>query len=465
MRLRVLCHTHVYAKSGIMYKPEAMGTAAGAREAARLAGIAVDGRLVVYAGAGISMADPTRLPSGAEIAERCHRKLADELDSAALDAADSSDLASVADAVADGGSPEDVEHVRRTAVGVAGFTTAAPGFGHEVLALLMLESIVEVITTNWDDCIERAGGEERILAVQSDQDRAQVTQQALLKVHGCATRPSGILITSDDLSDPPAWARDAVNERLASCSVVFVGIGDIAGYVRKRVEEAVERVGAGRNVYVVGPGIVAGWDSTHWADVLPDLSDERRVEASADEFLDQLAGACIRRNLGDISERLADAEAERTAFDISRSALEHRTSLEGLRWLRRCAFQRSPGKSATQEQAFTSAMIALGMLGKEAAENGDPDLAIPPVRSSRHVGARAVIGQLAYEVLVAIGPVTGSKFQRESASRLQRLRSEGDDPSDDPVFLIAGAVGRAGRCGASLGCVDVWFAGMVWGWS
>ena len=297
-----------------MYEPEAMNRCRS-RVAARLAGIAVGGRLVVYAGAGISMADPTCLPSGTEIAERCHRQLADELGSAALDAADSSDLVSVADAVADGGSREDVDHVRHTAVGVAGFTTATPGFGHEVLALLMLEGTVDVITTNWDDCIERAGGEERILTIMSDQDREQITQRALLKVHGCATRPSGILITSDDLFDPPAWARDAVNERLASCSVPFVGIGDIAGYVRNRVEEAVERVGAGGDVYVVGPGIVADWDNTHWAEVLPDLPDARRVEASADEFLDQLAGACIRRNLRDISEQLADAEKEHTAFD------------------------------------------------------------------------------------------------------------------------------------------------------
>ena len=72
-----------------------------------------------------------------------------------FDCEDSSKLTSVADAAVKIGG---LALIQRTAVSVADFTLALPNFSHEILALLLLEGVGVVITTNWDDCIERAGG-------------------------------------------------------------------------------------------------------------------------------------------------------------------------------------------------------------------------------------------------------------------------------------------------------------------
>ena len=331
--------------------------------------------------------------------------------------------------------------MRRTAVAAAGFTSAQPNFGHEILALLLLEGVVVVITTNWDDCIERAGRDERVLAVISDQERLQIQTPALLKVHGCATRPTTALITTQDLATPPPWARDEVNARLAASHTAFVGIGDVAGYVRKRIQEAADAVGPDGATSVASPGISSNWDGSQWAEILPDLAEDRRVAVTADSFLDHLAAACIRRALREISEALVDESAIRTTFELARAAFELRTSLEALRWLRSCAFPRSAGASAIREQAFATALIALGSLADETDLRFDSD-------------AKAVTPSIEYEVLVAIGTVSASSFRREVTQRLVRRRSEGAKV-DDPVFLISGAVGRADTRGTGTLPTDV----------
>lgn len=367
-----------------------------------LADVAQHGRLVIYTGAGLSRDDPTGIPPGAEVARRCHGRLADLLGDGALEDANPSNLTSVADAVAalDGG----LDLLRRTAVGVAEFTTADSNFGHEVLALLLLEGLVVAITTNWDDCIERAGGTERVLAVISDQDRQEIHATALLKVHGCATRPDTILVTSEDLDCPPMWVRDEVNARLADSHVVFVGIGDVAGYVRSRIEEAAQAVGAGGAVYVVSPGITDGWEETQWADVLPDLPVEHRVGVSADEFLDSLAASCIRLVLREIAEAIDDQPETHEAFELVRNAFNECTSVCVLQWLRACAVPRVAGSSVLRQQAFASVLIAMGKLGQDGVQ------LLPR--------AQAQVNGSIYEVLIGLGTVSASRFRREAEARL-----------------------------------------------
>ena len=332
--------------------------------AVELAEVAATGRLAIYAGAGLSRSSPTAMPSGAEVAQRCYARLVDLLGPDSLSGAEPGDLVSVADAVESHG--QDANHVRRTAVGVADFTSARPNFGHGVLALLILEGVVVVITTNWDDCIERAGGDERVQAVISDQDRLEVEGPAILKVHGCATRPRTVLVTTSDLEAPPHWARDEVNARLSDSHTVFVGIGDIAGYMRKRIEEAEQAIGAEGSVFVVAPSIDETWEESQWAEVLPNLADRCRIAMTSDEFLDDLAGALVRRILRGISEDLMEDPAIRDRFERSRTAFEQQGSIEALRWLRCCATPRMPGTSVVREQAFSTALIALGTLSEGA---------------------------------------------------------------------------------------------------
>ena len=344
-----------------MYKPDAMSNGQPAF-AVELAEVARQKPLAIYAGAGLSQASPTDIPGGAEVARRCHARLVDALGPDVLDCNDPSNLTSVADAAA---KVSGVDLIRHIAASVADFTLARPNFSHEVLALLLLEGMVVVITTNWDDCIERAGGEERVLAVISDQDRQQIQMAALLKVHGCATRPTTVLVTTTDLAEPAPWARDEVNVRLSDSQTVFVGISDVAGYVRTRIQEAKEAIGTGGAIFVVSPSIRTEWYTSRWAETLPDLEAARRLAVTSDEFLDHLTAACVRRMLRDTFEALSDEPVAAAVFNKARRAFDERTSVEALRWIRCCSVPRSPGVSATQHQAFSRALIALGQLCEE----------------------------------------------------------------------------------------------------
>ena len=408
-----------------MYEPDVMGNNQPAF-AIELAEVARHTTLAIYAGAGLSQASPTDIPDGREIAQRCYARLVDMLGPDMWDCVDSSNLTSVSDAAAQNGMLETIRHI---VVSVADFTSARPNFSHEVLALLLLEGVAVVITTNWDDCIERAGGEERVLAVISDQDQQQIKMAALLKVHGCATRPTTVLITTEDLAAPPVWARDEVNVHLSNSHTVFVGIGDVAGYARKRIQEAKEAIGTGGTIFVVSPRIQAEWDGSHWAEILPDLPNDRRVSATSDEFLDHLAAASVRRILREMFEALSDEPDSADAFDRTRTAFDEQTSVEALRWLRCCCFPHSPGVSATKHQAFSRALIALGMLGGEAG------VVLLPSGRARAAG-------IEYEVLVAVGTVTVSKVRREAQARLVSYRSGGRAVTHLPTFLIAGALGK-----------------------
>ena len=331
------------------------------------------------------------------------------------------------------------ETLRKTAVAVADFTRAAPNFSHRILALLLLEGATVAITTNWDDCIERAGDEERVLAVVSDVDQREILRPALLKMHGCATRPDTVLVTKEELSNPPDWARYEVNARLADSQTVFVGIGDIAGYVRNRINEASNAVGADGAVFVVSPGIRAKWDKSQWSQLLPELPEERRVEATSDEFLDHLAGAYVRSALNEIGEALKGEEELLVPFHVAKSAFELATSLEALRRLRTWAVKRAAGESVLSQQSFARALIAVGVVcGNGLRFNSD---------------GWAIGDEGDYEVLVGVGSVSADDFRREAERRLVQYRSRGIAESDAPTFLVAGCLGRLDKISKLKGSV------------
>src|SRR5438874_9514113 len=130
-----------------MYLPRRLADGQPA-QAIALAELARAGRLVVYTGAGLSRSEPTGLPSGAEVAYLAHARLSALFSE--MPVCDAHDLTSVADAVAS--LPGGLAALRETVVRVAEFTTAAPNYGHRILAVLLLEGVVSALTTNWDDC-------------------------------------------------------------------------------------------------------------------------------------------------------------------------------------------------------------------------------------------------------------------------------------------------------------------------
>lgn len=66
------------------------------------------------------------------------------------------------------------------------FDSAPPSSPYRALALLLLEGAIQMLTTNWDTCIERAvAAPDRIVTVMTSGERAQAQVHSLLKLHGC----------------------------------------------------------------------------------------------------------------------------------------------------------------------------------------------------------------------------------------------------------------------------------------
>lgn len=401
-----------------MYKPRRLADGQPPHPVA-LAALGRDGCLVIYAGAGISRAKPTELPSGPEVASRTYQRLAHLLP--AMPPCDEHDLTSVADAVASlaGGLPA----LRETVVNVVEFTTAAPNYGHQALALLLLEGAVKLLTTNWDDCIERGGQPERVQVTITAVERAQMGHGALLKIHGCATRPDTLLITTAEVDEPEEWIAHEMGARLADSHVVFVGIGDVAAYVRERLSETVAAIGDPDHVRVVSPTIAGDWDTSEWAQIVPNLPADHRIEMAADEFLDMLAGAYVRAFLADMAAAVQDDDKLREALARVLRPLEQLCSVAALEWFRSTAVPRRHGVPVLAGEGIATAILALGVLAATSLR-------------IEH-GGSALIPTQRLQLLVAVGLTPASRFRREAENRLTAFLSRGGKGSEQPEFLVA----------------------------
>jgi len=190
---------------------------------------AIEGRLSVCAGAGLS---GDRLPHGPQLAKLLRDALRARM--AGYVCADGSDLIEVADAADE--LPGGRDALQRLALALAPFDVVTPGPQHELLALLVCEGGIRLLLTNWDTCVERATNED-IKSIRDGSEAMQGDRGGVLKVHGCATRPSSLLITSAQLADAPLWTQAHFSATLTTTTMVFLGIGDIATYAQRRITQ------------------------------------------------------------------------------------------------------------------------------------------------------------------------------------------------------------------------------------
>ncbi|MDO3402673.1 SIR2 family protein [Mycolicibacterium neoaurum] len=293
-----------------------------------------------------------------------------------------------------------------------------------MIAYLLLEGVVDVLTTNWDDCIERGGTPERLQAVTDDRSLRRVQSPSVLKIHGCASVPDSLLVTSDDLQEPPTWAREQTQARLGSAVVIFIGIGDVAGYVRRRIEEAISEVGDIANIRVVSPSIVERWGSSQWSAVAPDLLADNKIEETSDAFMEHLGAAYIHLTLNGHVAALADDPQIMPYIRSSVDTLLTDDALSVLRWVRRTAVAPLQGVSVLDAGSTAEALTALGRLG----EGGDI--------SRRDQIFETPMGL--FEILVATQRLSSRRMEQEAQNRLSDHASRGERP---PQFLISGGIG------------------------
>lgn len=344
-----------------MYRPCPAEDAASAAVHA-LALKARDGRLVLYAGAGVSAAQPAGLPVGPELAEKVSTWLSDRV--SGLRAYDNQNLLDVADAVEAQMGGRDL--LQEALTEFAEFGEAEPNFAHRALALLLFEGAATVLTTNWDDCIERgAPFGTRLQVIVDDSDYRCVRGPAVWKVHGCASRLGSLLVSTQDLATPPLWVNTGLAPQLATSTIVFVGIGDIAEYVKVRLRQMLALAGLAADLRVVSHRIVANWSTSQWS-TIPEanLPEAHRIELTADAFMDELLRAYVGETLAGLrADLIAECLSAANAGGVAQllSAMGKTDAATLLEWLRQGRLRPPAGKPGDSAHLRT-ALLAAGTL-------------------------------------------------------------------------------------------------------
>lgn len=152
----------------------------------RLLGSIEAHRLVVLSGAGLSMAEPSRLPSAQNVAQRCFDRYRDINPGAPAALRDS------LEALANHFFDASMLDIFIASVVPWGDLVAEPNKGHEAIADFLLTGAADhVISANFDVLIERAtwerlGGNIAACLDGDEAVRRGVTDRPLLKVHGCS---------------------------------------------------------------------------------------------------------------------------------------------------------------------------------------------------------------------------------------------------------------------------------------
>lgn len=385
-----------------------------------LANEAHGSELIVYAGAGVSRS--SGLPSGEDLAEQLHTAL--QAMGVDVTQTEPRDLLAIGDLAEQqqGGVPA----LQEMAVALAPFTEADPTFPHRALALLLLEGALVVMTTNWDSCIERAIPGQVISPIVTDADRLLYRGTRLYKVHGCAHRPATVLVTRSQLGRPPVWAEAEVAAALGRATVIFIGIGDVAPYVRSRLEALLERLGDTDHVRVASPGISNEWLETQWSTLLPHLPEENKLPLSAAELCDMLLRAWVRMAITrwqTAATDSGDATLTQQFADFRDQLLTHRAD-DVVLWLRSLQYRAVPSFSAVHDSHALQLMLAFAV-----ALNG---------QEMRFLGAGRPLACSDFHVdmLFGDGSLHSSAIVREAHRRVTRLREVGALAPDDHVDVI-----------------------------
>lgn len=325
-------------------------------------------------------------------------------------------------------------------------TGAPPNYAHEVIALLLCEGVASVLEMNYDNCIERAAQPEIPAVARTPEDLLHGSKNALLKVHGCASLPPTMLVTTADLAGVDFWADAIVRANLSQDHFLFIGIGSVADYVRDSLKSVIEEVGSG-HLTLVDP-ILEKWDSVpelDWQTLLPDLPSDQRVESPADEFCDALLRAYVLRlcqNLNATTAGLSEDHPQRAGVKQLLGAFYATDGVSVMRWLRHVSWGYEPGMSVASATVTIQGLVALsGLLGSlwSAEFPRNEVIQCRPLEASNCGESFGVMP------LLAGHGKGGSALASEAERRVALARRRGDLAPESPVLIVAdGHVGSLG---------------------
>ncbi len=405
-----------------------------AAEIVALARAAAQRRMVIYAGAGLSAAPPACGPTGWRVADRLRRPVAtmlgiEEPEVAALN------LEQIAKMV-ETRAPERLDELRDTAASTFDFRGLEPNYGHEILALLLREGLLEIVSANWDCAIERAGLQVAvpIAGVATATERLQLGQELpLYKIHGCAKRPQTLALTQSEVDRPQTWAVAQVQTALTGGVVVFVGLGTVGLYVREPLAELLTVWAADQTtIHVVDPRL-----SDAWSEALGDRAGQAHYAIGADEFFDELIRSVVRLALTSV-ENSVDilAEHEDWAGPMADGIGKVRYALLGatgdavLRWWRDGVVDTQGGRPFITELRGEQAMMTVALLaGREPG----------PITSSGLHGRMTLASDASYYEIACRPGAHVSEVDRVSRARVDRRRLENVYAV---VVVVSGAMGQ-----------------------
>ena len=257
----------------------------------------LDGRCNIVVGAGVSMADPTCLSSGYQLAVDVKRALSLESTfQADLVGVPDGDLPALGDAARDH-SPTATSLLQRKIVELADLDGALPNYGHLILALLMSEGLVHCVSLNWDSCIERTAV-TNYCAIVTCSDKTDVSgtlhSARLLKPHGSSQNPGSMRVSTAQMDETAWWINHTAATALAGNRTVFIGLAEVPPYQESTVRELVGLSNAAGNIRVIAPSA-----SKQWTQLLGDDESKWFTAGKADDSLDDLLRAITAIKLGE----------------------------------------------------------------------------------------------------------------------------------------------------------------------
>jgi SIR2-like domain len=416
-----------------------------------LARIALQQRLVIYAGAGLSVEPPSCGPTGWQVADSLRQRVADILGVEVSDLG-GLNLEEISERV-EMQTPERLGELRDMAAETFDFRGLEPNYGHEIAALLLREGLLKIISANWDCAIERAGLQVEV-AITGVATLAQCLHLAselpIYKVHGCANHPETLALTQNEVDRPQTWASAQVLSALTSTDVVFVGLGTVGLYVQEPVAEILNLWSSGQTtIHVVDPVL-----SSAWRAALGTATGQVHHDIGADEFFDQLIRAIVIASLG-IIERSVEELARHEAWAVPMIAgfRSIRDAIHGvpgdavLRWWRDGVIGTQSGTPFITELRGQHSLMTIALIA--SLDEG-------PVTCNGVRGRMTMESRSSYYEIACRPGAHVSEVERISRARVDRRRSEAVYGDTRPVVVvISGAIGQFPAPNAPLDIAEI----------